>query len=84
MILGFGNTTVNPTIVVRASKDLCHQCTFGVPGEQIEVSAIEKKYQLKGTQFPGQEIKIRWWPVDKSNHRALLTPPPPVPKPVSL
>jgi hypothetical protein len=63
--LGLGNPTINPTINVKLPKGFAHTCSFGIPGEIIVASGIEARYQLKGTQFPGQDTKIRWWPTSR-------------------
>ena len=60
--LGWGTATVNPVVRVSLPEGFSHTCSFGIPGEQIEASRIDKNHELHGTQFPGQETKIRWWP----------------------
>jgi hypothetical protein len=62
LILNLRSPTLNPIINVTTPDDLQHECSFGVPGEKIDVSRIANRYELNGTHFPGQVIKLRWWP----------------------
>jgi hypothetical protein len=64
----FAAPTVNPEIEVHAPDDLDWFCNFGTPDENAEnvvVSGIAPKRQLKGTYFPHQSMRIRWWPKSK-------------------
>jgi hypothetical protein len=67
-VLALRHPTLNPVINVTIPDDLEHECSFGVPGGKVNLSRIANRYELNGTQFPGQHIKLRWWPKK-------LTPP---------
>jgi hypothetical protein len=62
MMIAFNNPSKNPTVRVSLPDKFKHTCSFGIPGEIFESSLIEERHTLEGTQFPGQETKIRWWP----------------------
>jgi hypothetical protein len=57
--------TLNPTVTILLPKGFAGSCSFGVPGETLNSSAIDHTYALRGSQFPGQETSIRWWPVNE-------------------
>ena len=61
-VLALRHPTLNPVINIMIPDDLEHECTFGVPGGKVNLSRIANRYELNGTQFPGQHIKLRWWP----------------------
>ena len=61
LFMSFRAPTVRPVIDVVIPKGFDHVCNFGVPEGKTRVSSITKKYELDGTQFPGQHMRIRWW-----------------------
>ena len=61
----FAAPTIDPEIEVHAPDDLGWFCNFGTPDETAEnvvVSGITPKRQLRGTYFPHQSMRVRWWP----------------------
>jgi hypothetical protein len=56
--------TLSPVIEVQISPILDYICRFGTPAERIEVSEIANRHRLIGTYFPGQRMRVRWWPRD--------------------
>jgi hypothetical protein len=67
--IGFSNPTVNPLVRVEVPEGFGHFCTFGVPEERVRRSEITPEYHLEGTQFPGQHVRIRWWPAETEKTR---------------
>ena len=55
--------TIDPTVTIRLPQGFLSSVSFGVPGEVISSSKIANSHTLKGAQFPGQEITVRWWPI---------------------
>jgi hypothetical protein len=54
--------TIKPEIEVQLSPSLAYRCGFGTPAETVENSQIANRHQLNGTYFPGQRMRVRWWP----------------------
>jgi len=61
-VLALRHPTLSPVVNVTIPDDFEHECLFGVPSGKVNVSRIANRYELNGTQFPGQTIKLRWWP----------------------
>jgi hypothetical protein len=59
--MSFRSPTTGPIIDIRLPPGFSHVCNFGVPDERIISSSISQRYRLDGTQFPGQNMRIRWW-----------------------
>jgi hypothetical protein len=62
-LIQFAHPTVNPVVLVVAPSEFKHSCSFGVQGK-VTQSSISEKYTLDGTQFPGQYVRLRWWPAN--------------------
>ncbi len=54
--------TLRPEIEVRLPMTFDYRCRFGTPSEKQDSSTIVNRHQLIGTYFPGQRMKVRWWP----------------------
>src|SRR5262249_52274580 len=61
-LTSFRYPTVNPTVDVEMPLGFSHSFGFGVPDEKITKSNIVESYKLDGTHFPGQYMRLRWWP----------------------
>jgi hypothetical protein len=61
-LISFRYPTVNPVVNVEMPPGFSHSFGFGVPGEEMMKSSIAERYELTGTQFPGQYMRLRWWP----------------------
>ena len=61
-LISFQQPTANPVVDVQMPEDSSHSFGFGVPGAEMTKSSIAEKYELNGTQFPGQYMRLRWWP----------------------
>jgi hypothetical protein len=60
-LISFRVPTVNPVVDVQMPPGFSHNFGFGAPGE-VTKSSIAERYELAGTQFPGQYMRLRWWP----------------------
>ena len=60
-MINFVNPTVNPVVEIEMPTGFKHSFGFGVPGEEVSKSSIHERYELNGTQFPGQFMQLRWW-----------------------
>lgn len=61
-LINFRSPTVAPIVVVHMPEGMKHTFNFGLPGEEVVKSSITEQYTLKGTHFPGQAMRLRWWP----------------------
>ena len=63
--ISFSHPSVKPSVVIELPEDQCdHLCSFvSIPDRRITKSEINLRYQLDGNQFPGQHIRVRWWPI---------------------
>lgn len=52
----------NPTLEVSVPDSLECIFGFGVPDEQVRASRFAKRATLQGMSFPGQVMRVRWWP----------------------
>jgi hypothetical protein len=66
-IINFSYPSVNPVVDVHLPSGFSHSFGFGVPGGDERKSGIFERYQLNGTQFPGQFMRLRWWPTDTAS-----------------
>jgi len=64
----FSTPTMNPQIHVQASASLAFLPTFGPSDEdaKVKASSYGDRYEFAGTYFPGQRMRLRWWPKDFS------------------
>ena len=63
LLMNFKSPTIDPEIEIRRiPAGIKHDCSFGVPGEIIRKSNVDSSYILEGTQFPGQHMRVRFWP----------------------
>lgn len=60
----FATPTINPEIEVQLTDDLECIFGFGTAGNVTELKYAPRK-QLKGTYFPHQAMRVRWWPKRK-------------------
>lgn len=58
----FGTPTVEPVIQVDLPRGLQYVFSFGPDDPEIEPSMYGGQQRLKGTYFPGQRMRVRWWP----------------------
>jgi hypothetical protein len=61
-LISFRVPTVNPVVDVQMPPGFSHSFGFGVPVGEMTKSSIAETYELIGTQFPGQYMRLRWWP----------------------
>ena len=61
-LIAFAHPTANPIVDVQMPAGFSHTFGFGVPGSEMTKSSITERYELNGTQFPGQYMRLRWWP----------------------
>ena len=61
LLMGFRAPTIQPIVDIRVPPGFKHSCSFGVPDEKVASSDIVQRYRLNGTQFPGQNTRVRWW-----------------------
>jgi hypothetical protein len=54
--------TINPVIEVRLPPSLEFESNFGTANERIDISQISNRRELQGTYFPGQRMRVHWWP----------------------
>jgi hypothetical protein len=52
----------NPEINVQIPDDFEYQVSFGHPNETIEKARYSSRHTMKGTYFPAQAMRLRWWP----------------------
>jgi len=52
---------VDPQIEVTISDEFEHMVEFGTRGD-VEKSKYRNIYTLSGVYFPGQYMRVRWWP----------------------
>jgi hypothetical protein len=62
LILSFFDPVSQPIVVIHADKGIETGLMFSRPGEPACQSNIEPRTTLNGTLFPGQCIRVRWWP----------------------
>jgi hypothetical protein len=53
---------IDPEVRVEKPDDLEFSLEFGVPDAEPLISPIDATRRLEGTQFPGQRLRVRWWP----------------------
>lgn len=58
----FSYPSVKPKVRVVLPPGYNHSCSFGIPEEKVLRSRISEEHTLDGTLFPGQHIRVRWWP----------------------
>jgi hypothetical protein len=63
-MINFSSPTVNPVVDIHIPAGLNHSFGFGVPEADVTKSSLFERYELNGTQFPGQYMRLRWWPAD--------------------
>jgi hypothetical protein len=63
----FGTPTVNPEIHVSVPDGMEYMISFGPSDPKIEREAYGHRQTLVGTYFPGQRMRVRWWPISTSN-----------------
>ena len=63
-IIDFRHPTVDPVVEISPPTGFNHSFGFGVPDEDVRKSSLFERYELNGTQFPGQSMRLRWWPTE--------------------
>ena len=59
----FGAPTVNPHIEVSSPDDIDYMVSFGPSDPKVERETYGNRHTLLGVYFPGQRMRVRWWPV---------------------
>lgn len=58
----FSCPTKNPTIQITTPDNLECSCGFGTSEASVESAKFDKRHTLQGMYFPGQHMRVRWWP----------------------
>jgi hypothetical protein len=67
-LINFRHPTNNPIAEIRLPEGFSHSFGFGIPGGgDMSKSSLFERYELNGTQFPGQFMRLRWWPTPAAN-----------------
>jgi hypothetical protein len=62
IIMGMTYPITRPRIQIKHPQGYQCYCTSLLADEKMIRSEISEEYQLEGTIFPGQHIRVRWWP----------------------